>query len=162
MSKTFQTKVNDKYKFKFSEDDISTQDILNISKSKLHMLVQNKSHLLEIIGRDLLQKTYQVKINSNIYEVKISNELDLLIKELGLSVGKAQLENEIKAPMPGLILEINIEEGQQVKQGDSLLVLEAMKMENTITAPSDATIKSVAIEKGQSVAKNELLVEMES
>jgi len=162
MSKTFQTKVNDKYKFKFSEDDISTQDILNISKDKLHMLVQNESHQLEIVGRDLLQKTYQVKINSNIYEVKISNELDLLIKELGLSVGKAQLENEIKAPMPGLILEINIEEGQQVKQGDSLLVLEAMKMENTITAPSGATIKSVAIEKGQSVAKNELLVEMES
>lgn len=162
MSKTFQTKVNDKYEFKFSEDDISTQDTLNISEDKLHMLVQNESHQLEVVGRDLLQKTYQVKINSNVYEVKISNDLDLLIKELGLSVGKAQLENEIKAPMPGLILEINIEEGQQVKAGDSLLVLEAMKMENTITAPSDATIKSVAVENGHSVAKNELLIELES
>lgn len=162
MSKTFQTKVNNQYEFSFSEEDISKQDILSISEDKQHMLVDNESHQLEIVGRDLLKKTYQVKINSNVYEVKIANDLDLLIKELGLTIAKAQLENEIKAPMPGLILEINIEAGQQVKEGDSLLVLEAMKMENTITAPSDATIKSIAIEKGQSVAKNELLIELES
>jgi len=161
MSKSFQTKVNEKYEFTFSEDDISTQDILNISEDKLHMLVENESYQLEVIGRNLLKKTYQIKINSNVYEVKISNDLDLLIKELGLSVSKAHLENEIKAPMPGLILEINVEEGQEVKEGDSLLVLEAMKMENTITASNDAIIKSITIEKGQSVAKNELLIELE-
>lgn len=161
MSKTFQTKVNDQYGFTFSEDDISKQDILKISEDKLHMLVENESHQLEIVGRDLLKKTYQIKINSNVYEVKISNDLDLLIKELGLSVAKSHLENEIKAPMPGLILEIEIEVGQQVKAGDALIVLEAMKMENTITASADATIKSIAVDKGQSVAKNELLIELE-
>ena len=126
------------------------------------MLVLNQSHELEILKRDLFKKTYHIKINSNIYEVKIANDLDLLINELGLSIGKTQLENEIKAPMPGLILEIGIKEGEQVKAGESLLVLEAMKMENTITAPSDATIKSISVEEGQSVAKNELLIELES
>jgi biotin carboxyl carrier protein len=161
MSKTFQTKVNDQYEFIFSEEDISQQDILSITENNFHMLVQNASHQLEVVGRDLLNKTYQVKINSNVYEVKIANDLDLLIKELGLSIGTVHLENEIKAPMPGLILEINIEVGQEVKAGDALLVLEAMKMENTITAANDATIKSIAIEKGQSVAKNELLIELE-
>ncbi|RRO13550.1 biotin/lipoyl-containing protein [Flavobacteriaceae bacterium 14752] len=161
MSKAFQTKVNDEYEFEFSEEDITNQDIIDISENSFHLLLQNQSHQLEVIKRDLLQKVYHIKINSNLYEVKISNTLDLLIKELGLSLGKAQLENEIKAPMPGVILEINVEEGQSVKAGESLLVLEAMKMENTITASNDATIKRISVTKGQTVAKNELLIELE-
>lgn len=161
MSKAFQTKVNDEYEFEFSEEDIQKQDIINISENIFHLLLKNQSHQLQVIKRDLLQKTYQVKINSNLYEVGISNNLDLLIKELGMSLGKAHLENEIKAPMPGVILEINVKAGQSVKAGESLLVLEAMKMENTITTSNDAVIKSIAVVKGQTVAKNELLVELE-
>lgn len=161
MSKTFQTKVNDLYEFSFSKKEIEYQDLISISENKLHLLTENKSHKLQIIKRDLRQKTYHIKINSNIYEVKISNTLDVLIKDLGLSLGKARLENKIKAPMPGLILEINVKPGQPVREGDSLLVLEAMKMENTITAANDAIIKSIAVNNGQSVAKNELLIELE-
>ena len=161
MSKTFQTKVNDRYDFSFSKEDIENQDLISISENEFHLLLENQSHKLQVVKRDLLQKTYQIKINSNIYEVKISNDLDILIKDLGLSLGKARLENEIKAPMPGLILEIKVKPGQQVKEGESLLVLEAMKMENTITASNDAIIKSIAVKKGQSVAKNELIIELE-
>ena len=69
--------------------------------------------------------------------------------------------NDIKAPMPGLILEVNVKEGDEVKEGDYLLVLEAMKMENALTAPRDAVIKSISVEKGQTVEKNQLLIEME-
>lgn len=161
MAKAFQTKVNDEYEFDFSEDDIQRQDIIDVSDNECHLLFKNQSYLLQVVKKDLPQKTYQIKINSKIYEVKISNDLDLLIKELGLSLGKAHLENEIKAPMPGVILEINVKEGQSVKEGESLLVLEAMKMENTITASNDATIKSISVTKGQTVAKNELLIELE-
>lgn len=161
MSKTFQTKVNDIYDFRFTKDDIENQDLISLSENEFHLILNNQSHKLQVVKRDLLQKTYHIKINSNIYEVKISNTLDILIKDLGLSLGKARLENEIKAPMPGLILEINVKSGQEVKQGESLLVLEAMKMENTITATNDATIKSIAVKNGQSVAKNELLIALE-
>ena len=161
MLKIFQTKVNSSYHFSFSKDDIENQDLISISENEFHLLLNNQSHKLQVLKRDLLQKTYHVKINSNIYEVKISDDLDILIKDLGLSLGKARLENEIKAPMPGLILEINAKPGQEVKEGESLLVLEAMKMENTITAANDATIKSIAVKNGQSVAKNELLIELE-
>ena len=69
--------------------------------------------------------------------------------------------NDIKAPMPGLILEVNVEEGAEVQEGDYLLVLEAMKMENTLTAPRDGVVKSVSIKKGETVEKNQLLIEME-
>lgn len=161
MSQKFQTKVNGEHEFYYTEEDIDKQDLIKISDQDFHLLFDNQSHQIQVIKQDLLNKTYQIKINSNLYEVKISNDLDVLIKDLGLSLGKAHLENEIKAPMPGLILEINVKEGQQVKAGDSLLVLEAMKMENTITASNDATIKKIGIEKGQSVAKNELLIELE-
>jgi biotin carboxyl carrier protein len=80
---------------------------------------------------------------------------------MGLSLGNAQMVNDIKAPMPGLILEVNVKEGDEVKEGDYLLVLEAMKMENALTAPRDAVIKSISVEKGQTVEKNQLLIEME-
>lgn len=63
--------------------------------------------------------------------------------------------------MPGMILDVMAEVGQKVKEGDNLLVLEAMKMENTIMAPRDAIIKSINIEKGKTVGKNEVLIEME-
>ena len=69
----------------------------------------------------------------------------MLIKEMGFTIGSSKITNEIKAPMPGIILSILIKEGQKVKEGDTLLILEAMKMENTITSPKDAIIKSITI-----------------
>ena len=67
---------------------------------------------------------------------------------------------EIHAPMPGLVLEINVSEGQEVEKGDPLLILEAMKMENVIKAPGNGIIKKIHVEKGNPVEKNELLVEL--
>jgi len=161
MAKQFQTKVNNHFEFSLTESDLKEQDILQISEKEFHLILDHKSHSIEILKKDLSNKVYHLKINSNIYKVEISNDLDLLIKDLGLSLGSSKKENEIKAPMPGLLLEINVEVGQEVKEGEALLVLEAMKMENTITASFDATIKNIAVEKGQSVAKNELLIELE-
>jgi biotin carboxyl carrier protein len=63
--------------------------------------------------------------------------------------------------MPGLILEISAKEGQEVKEGDYILVLEAMKMENAITAPRDAVIKKITAKKGETVEKNQVLIELE-
>ncbi|HBC04060.1 MAG TPA: acetyl-CoA carboxylase biotin carboxyl carrier protein subunit, partial [Aequorivita sp.] len=60
-----------------------------------------------------------------------------------------------------IILEVNVSEGDEVKKGDFLCVLEAMKMENTLTAPRDGIIKSVNIAKGETVDKGKLLIELE-
>ena len=65
----------------------------------------------------------------------------------------------IKAPMPGLILEINVKVGQEVKEDEPLLILEAMKMENIITSPRDGIIKSISVNKTDAVEKNQLLIE---
>ena len=65
---------------------------------------------------------------------------------------------KVAAPMPGTIVSVNVSDGQSVKAGDVLVVLEAMKMENEIKAPSDGTITSVAVSKGESVDTGATLV----
>lgn len=64
----------------------------------------------------------------------------------------------VSAPMPGTILDIKVTEGQAVKAGDILLILEAMKMENEIVAPVDATVKAIHTSKGTSVSSGDALI----
>jgi biotin carboxyl carrier protein len=71
-------------------------------------------------------------------------------------------KNHVLAIIPGTILDICIKEGQKVKSGETLLILDAMKMENCITMPFDGTILKIRIEKNQIVSKNQLLVEIKS
>lgn len=111
------------------------------------------------VKRRFLQRNYTVKVNGNSYKINIETPLDQLIKEMGLSLGNASVEDEVLAPMPGIILEVNVADGDEVKQGDYLCVLEAMKMENALTAPRDAVIKAVNIAKGDTVDKGKLLIE---
>lgn len=161
MEKRYKVKVNDQTEYEFTQDEINSLDVQKLSPTQSHVLKNNHSFKTEIISADYNRKSYGVKIGANVYEVSISNELDLLIEDMGLSLGSSKLVNDIKAPMPGLILEVQVKEGQTVKEGDYLLVLEAMKMENTLTAPRDGVVKSISAMKGQSVDKNQLLIEME-
>ena len=161
MNKKFKVKVNDTSEFEFTEDQIQDLDIQANKNGSFHILHKHKSFKASVEKSDFLKRHYSIKIKSNIYNINIANDLDLLIEKMGLSLGLAKLINAIKAPMPGLILEVNVVEGSQVKEGDYLLVLEAMKMENTITAPRDGIVKRIQIKKGETVEKNQLLIEME-
>ena len=69
--------------------------------------------------------------------------------------------NDLKAPMPGLVLDILVKEGDKINKGDTLIVLEAMKMENALKAIADATVKKVSVKKGNTVDKNQVLVQLE-
>ena len=91
----------------------------------------------------------------------ISNPLDFLIEQLGFNIGSTKHVNSIKAPMPGLILDIMVKKGQEVCENQGLLILEAMKMENIITSPRDGKIKSVSVSKGDAIDKDYLLIEFE-
>lgn len=161
MNQNLKAKVNDRFEFEFTKDQIEALDAQSNTEYTLHVLESFKSQRAEVVSADFNNKTYQIKINANTYQVKISNDLDILIKDMGLTIASASVVNDIKAPMPGLILDINVKEGQEIKEGDQLLVLEAMKMENAITAPRDAVIKSIKVETTTTVTKNQLLIEME-
>ncbi|MFD2727554.1 acetyl-CoA carboxylase biotin carboxyl carrier protein subunit [Hyunsoonleella rubra] len=161
MGKVFKTKVNDAFDFEINTDDISQFDALSVSESEFHILHNNTSYKASIVGANFNDKTYEVRVNNNNYKVDIFNDLDLLIREMGFNIGSSKHIDSIKAPMPGLILEISVNVGQEVKEDDALLILEAMKMENVITSPRDGVIKSISAQKGDAVEKNHLLIEFE-
>jgi biotin carboxyl carrier protein len=155
------TRVNDQFDFEFDQTEVDHLDASKTKHNSYHIIHKADAINAEIIAADFLNKNYQVKINANIYEVKINDDLDLLIKELGLSLGSSQLQDTVKAPMPGLILDIKVKEGDEVKEGDYVMVLEAMKMENTLVAPRDGVVKSIQAKEGDGVSKNQLLIEFD-
>lgn len=161
MNINYKIKVNNLNNFDLTESSLNTLDAVLVSAKKFHVLNDNKPYLAEIISTDFNAKKYSVKVNNNTYEVAISNGLDEIINNMGIERGKTKLVNAIKAPMPGLILEISVAVGQSVKENDPLLILEAMKMENSFLSPRDGIIKAIAVEIGNAVEKGQLLVEFE-
>lgn len=161
MNANYKLSVNNSTSFELAESDLKKLDAVRVEVSKFHVLNDSKPYQAEIISADFISKKYTVKVNNNTYEVNISNPLDELIKSMGIERGKTKVVNAIKAPMPGLILEISVEVGQTVKENDPLLILEAMKMENSFLSPRDGVIKSIAVVKGNAVDKGQLLIEFE-
>lgn len=161
MSNNFKLNVNQTYTYDISSEQIDHLDIINLNDDQFHILKDQKSYQVEIVAEDFLNKTYTLKINGSTYEVSINTALDQLIKEMGFEVGSSKQVNAIKAPMPGLILSINVQVGQEVQENESLLILEAMKMENNFTSPRAGVIKSILVEQGQAVDKGQLLIEFE-
>lgn len=161
MSNHYKLNVNNTFQFDVENDAISQLDAVSVENNKFHILKDNTPYQAEIIATDFINKTYTVKVNNTTYTVAIANALDMLIKEMGFEVGAAKQVNAIKAPMPGLILEISVAVGQEVKENDPLLILEAMKMENSILSPRDGIIKSITMTKGAAVEKGALLIEFE-
>ncbi|HEY9168247.1 MAG TPA: biotin/lipoyl-containing protein [Lutibacter sp.] len=153
-------KVNESHEFELKSSDLEKLDLLKRSASEFHVIDKNKSFTVKLEKSDFKNREYLVIVNSNNYNVKISNEIDQLIKEMGFNIGSSIKANSIKAPMPGIILSVNVEENQEVKEGETLLILEAMKMENAIIAPKDGFVKSIFIKSGETVDKGVLLIEM--
>lgn len=157
----YKAKVNASYEFDVTEEAINQLDAVETSTNKYHILQNNSSIKANIVSSDFNKKTYSVKVNNNTYDVVLNDALDQQIAALGFEIGSSKKVNDVKAPMPGLILEINVKESQEVKEDDALLILEAMKMENVINSPRDGVIKSIKVSQGNTVEKNALLIEFE-
>ena len=157
----FKVNVNNNFELDITEDDISKMDAVKTSENNFHILNTNTSHKAEISSKNFNNKMYSVLVNNNKYDVSIASDLDVLIKEMGFSFGSTKHVDFIKAPMPGLILDINVKPGESVNENQQLLILEAMKMENIIISPREGIIKSVSITKGDAIEKGQLLIEFE-
>lgn len=134
-------------------------DVVKVEEDYLHVLMGMRSYRAEVVKADLESKTFTIKLNGNTYTVEVKNKFDLLLEKLGMKAGDLSKVNVIKAPMPGLIIDLKVKEGDVVKKGDALLILEAMKMENVIKAPGDGVVRHVRVRKGNSVEKNAVLLE---
>lgn len=133
-------------------------DVAEVKNGSFHVIKDNKSYTVEVVKADAAEKSFTVSVNGNKYQLNVKDKYDELLKSLGMDNLNANKVNEIKAPMPGLVLDIRIAEGDAVKKGDPILVLEAMKMENILKSPTDGTIKKINVKKGVAVEKNQVLI----
>ena len=101
-------------------------------------------------------KTYNVKLNGKVYEVEIEEVAAGSQPTMSATPAPAKAAapaggHTVEAPLQGSMFNILVKEGQAVKKGDVVAVLEAMKMENEIIAPVDGTVSTIHVEKGQTV-----------
>ena len=134
-------------------------DIVKLSENSFHILYKNKSYRAEVVSVEPETKTVLLKINNRKHSVIVKDKLDLLLETMGIDSQASGKLNTIKAPMPGLIIDLKIKTGDSVNEGDQLLILEAMKMENVIKSPGKGTVKHVKVKKGDSVEKGQVMIE---
>lgn len=133
-------------------------DVLEFKEGKFHIISDHQSFTAEVISYDNDEKSFEIKVNSTIYTVKVQDRFDQLLQQMGIDGAAGKKVNDIKAPMPGMVLQVMVESGQKIKKGDAIVVLEAMKMENILKSPADGVVKSVKVIKGDKVDKNQVMV----
>ena len=132
-------------------------DLVRTGPSMFSLVRNGRSHRVLVLKEDKENGTVRMRVGAHTYTVQLQDDRSRLMQTLGLDKTALKVR-EIKAPMPGLVLNILVKPGDVVKKNDPILILEAMKMENMIKAPGDATVTTVHAEKGKAVEKGQLLV----
>lgn len=125
------------------------------------IILDGRSYVAQILGVNKETKTASIQIKQQVYEVNIEEPIDQLLAAMGIKDALTRKINDIKAPMPGLILKILVTPGQEIKKGDPVLILEAMKMENVFKATTDAVVKDIKVTERTAVEKGEVLIVLE-
>ena len=140
--------------------ELMDADIIEIRQGRFHIICGHRSYSAEIVHVDLTAKMISVKVNQNTYQVAVKDKFDELLHDLGLDAVNLRQAGDVKAPMPGLVLNIMVKPGQKILKGDAIIVLEAMKMENILKAAADGEVKKINVKKGDKVEKNQVMVNL--
>lgn len=154
----YKTIINGGQELSFEQQNFDW-DVLEVENGYFHIVQGHKSFTASVLEVDYAEKMFKIRVNQGVYDIQLKDKFDLLVEKLGLTNMSAKKANDVKAPMPGLVLEILVKEGDVVAKGDAVLILEAMKMENVIKAAGDGTVQKISAEKGAAVEKNQVLVE---
>ena len=158
--KTYMVKANE-FVFTFNQEEIDKADFIKKNPTEFNLIRNNRSVNAKLLESDITGKEVKIEVDGETFELVIKDELDQMLDRMGFSTVSSKHIKEIKAPMPGLVLEIAVKEGQEVEEGEKILILEAMKMENSIMIHTNARIKRIAVSAGQAVDKGQVLVELE-
>jgi biotin carboxyl carrier protein len=132
-------------------------EILSDGRSILRI----EDRIYRLDGLKLKDSSLEFSLNGQFLSVRVSDEQALLLRKLGYKTNNEQVQGQLKAPMPGKIIAVQVQAGDTVTQGQALVVLEAMKMENELKAPVSGHVSVVSATVGSSVEKNQLLIEIE-
>jgi biotin carboxyl carrier protein len=159
-NKAFKVKTNE-FLFSFTKTEIDGADLVQLSPTGFNLIKDHRCVNAKLVEADAAGKKLKIEIEGDVFAIEIIDELDQVLENMGFSSVSNKPIKDIKAPMPGLVLEISVADGQHVNEGDKILILEAMKMENSIMIHINARIKKVAVTAGQAVEKGQVLVELE-
>lgn len=149
---------NNSFEGKLNDKKVSG-DLIKINPHQFHLIYNNTSYNVDLIKLIPEEKTMVLKINGAKFNLQLKDKYDELLHTLGMDSLASKKVTDIKAPMPGMVLNILVSEGAEVKKGDALIVLEAMKMENILKSPADGIIKKILAVKGKAVEKSQILIQ---
>lgn len=168
----YKAKVNNKFNYAISLDKKTptevivdeapkTWDIIEVSEGSFSIIQNHKSYNAEVLHANYAEKKFDIRVNGNNYQIEVKDRFDELLHSLGMdNLANAKVK-DVKAPMPGLVLDILTAVGQEIQKDEPILILEAMKMENVLKSPTDGVIKSIQAVKGSAVEKNQILISFE-
>jgi biotin carboxyl carrier protein len=131
-------------------------DFVNIGRSNLYsLLIDNESVEALVDERD---GKWQVLLQGRLYTVDVADDRARLMAARAEDLMPESDEIAVQAPMPGLVVAIPVEVGQEVEKGDAVVILESMKMENELKTPRAGTIERIAVKPGDSVEQQQTLV----
>lgn len=157
-----QITLNGIHKFDISKDEgkylvngsVVECSIHRIDNNSFQVIVNNQALPVSV---SLSRDPYELKIGHYTHLVETRHESQLALEKIGIIQKTTKKEEILKAPMPGLIVDILAYEGDEIKAGQALLVLKAMKMENIIRAPHDGVIRKILVNRDQKIEKDAAL-----
>jgi biotin carboxyl carrier protein len=134
-------------------------DFTQVSGQPIYSLLMNGESFEAYVYRD--EETWEVLMGGRQYRAQVEDEHQ---KRLRLAAGSGPAQSgpyHLKAPMPGLVVKVPVEEGQEVHKGDVLLILESMKMQNELKSPRDGVVRRIRVQPGESVEQKQTLLSVE-
>jgi len=124
-----------------------------------YIVWKNKKYMLDIIEKN--QNRYTIMVNGVWHSFTVETPISLKRRRYLEEKGESSSSVVIEAPMPGKIIDILVEEGSEIKEGEPIIILEAMKMQNEISSHVTGVVKSVEVKKNDSVMKDDVLIEIQ-
>ena len=137
----------------------TTKEVVQLDQNNYKVFGESTIFHIQILEKK--DNQLMMSVNGKVISISSTSHIDRILEKLGMDTASSSSVSDVKAPMPGTILALNVEPGESVSKGDSLLILEAMKMENVIKSVGDGTISSIHVKQGENVEKNQLLISME-
>jgi biotin carboxyl carrier protein len=137
--------------------DITEIDFIQLNANTFSLILNGKSYYVSVSKQ---ATDYEVNVDHTSYIIKVKDKCDDLLKKIGKDKKNKGKLGDIHALIPGLISKLFVFEGENVKMGQKLIILEAMKMENEIASPIDGIIKKIYVNSGDKVDKGSLIMEI--
>ncbi len=137
-------------------DQVYQVDFHPVSDQPVYsLLIDGKSYEAYVYPVD---GAWQVLLNGNQYPAQVEDEREHRLRSSEADVIQSGSEYHLKAPMPGLIVLVAVDEGQKVQKGDMLAILESMKMQNELKSPREGTVSRIRVGPGESVEQRQILL----